>query len=96
MVISTIIEYNHRAKYEYGICGACYEGHLDVAKWLMNNIEDLDIKVDNDYCMVKAVDEGYHHIISWIMKIEPDRYIIEYSEDGMEIIKFEINKNNNR
>ena len=83
---------DHRAKYEYGICGACYEGHLDVAKWLMNNIEDLDIKVDNDYCMVKAVDEGYHHIISWIMKIEPDRYIIEYSEDGMEIIKFEINK----
>ena len=36
--------------------------------------------------------EGYHDIIDWIMKIEPERYIIEYDEEYEEIIKFEINK----
>ena len=81
----------HKTKYEYSICGACYYGHLEVAIWLKDNIQDLDLKVDNDYCMVSAVENEYYDIVSWILEIEPDRYIIEWDDEN-NIKTFTINK----
>ena len=89
---SIIPEMDHKTKYEYSICGACYYGHLHVAQWLMETIEDMDIKVDNDYCMVNAVESEYFEIVDWIMEIEPERYNIQYNGEMTEIISFEINK----
>lgn len=82
------------AKHEHSICGACYYGHIDTTRWLMENIEGIDIKVDDDYCMINAVDREFHFIVTYIMEIEPERYNIVWGEgDEIDnIVNFSINK----
>lgn len=89
---SIIPQISEKAYYEHSICGACYYGHLHVAKWLMKNFEGLDIKVDEDYCMIHAVENEYFDIVDWIKSLEPDRYVIKYNETYEYIDEFKINK----
>ena len=89
---SIIPQLSEKAYYEHSICGACYYGHLHVAKWLMKNFEGLDIKVDEDYCMIHAVENEYFDIVDWIKSLEPDRYVIKYNETYEYIDEFKINK----
>ena len=89
---SIIPDITYQAKYEHSICGACYYGQLTVAKWLMKNIENLDIKVDNDYCMIHSVENEYLDMVDWIKELEPDRYNIVFNNDNTDIIEFTINK----
>ena len=89
---SIIPELSPIAKNEHAICGACYGGYLHVAKWLMKNIEGIDIKVDNDYCMIHAVDHEDFDLVDWICELEPERYKIVYNSNNTEIEEFTINK----
>ena len=54
---------------EYAFRWACVKGHLEVAKWLIETFEGIDIHAENDQAFRWACENGHLEVARWL--IEP-------------------------
>lgn len=47
---------------------ACANGHLEVAKWLIQNHPDIDHKTLNEWAFLKACSFGHSHVVKWLVE----------------------------
>jgi hypothetical protein len=50
---------------------SCYNGHLSIAKWLLNIKPTIDISANNDQAFLWACSEGRLLILEWLLSINP-------------------------
>ncbi len=59
-----------QCKKTFGI--ACKEGNLQVAKWLYENVEGLDISAHKDFAFRMACEYNRIDVIKWLYTVKPD------------------------
>lgn len=53
---------------------ACAEGHLEVAKWLLEVNPNININISNgnEYIFRSVCSHGHLHVAKWLLEIKPD------------------------
>jgi ankyrin repeat protein len=82
------IDISERA-FERAFKYACFQGHLQVIKWLLEVKPDIDISVDNDYAFRKASVNENLEIAKLLVELNPDKYQLETEE---RIVSFSISQ----
>ena len=61
---------------------ACWCGHLEVAKWLLQVKPDINISIDNEYAFRWTCANRQLNVAEWLQSLNPYLYVIEYDENG--------------
>lgn len=57
---------------------ACINGHIDIAKWLL----DINPNLDIGNAFKWSCKTGWLHVAQWIESLDPTLYTIIYDDDG--------------
>lgn len=60
------------ANYEMAFRVACYNGHLDVAEWLLQVKPDINISALSDDAFRFSCIYGHLNVAKWLLQIKPD------------------------
>ena len=50
---------------------ACANGHIHIARWLLNEIPEIDVSIDCEDALRYACREGHIEIVKWLYEINP-------------------------
>jgi hypothetical protein len=64
---------------------ACYDGHLQLAQWLLSVKPDINISAKDEEAFRSACSGGHLKIAQWLLSIKPD---INISADGEDAFQY--------
>ncbi len=67
-----IINFDKKEYYKKAFAGACGNGHLKVAQWLLQIKPTIDISADNEYAFRRACAHGKLKVAQWLLFIKPN------------------------
>lgn len=67
---------------EYAFRGACENGHLKVAQWLLSIKPTIDISSTDEYAFRYACANNHLNIAQWLLTIKPTIDISAYNDDA--------------
>jgi len=79
------------AENDYAFRWACYNGHLEVAQWLLIKKQDINISFDNHFAFRNACINGHLEVVKWLQSLSPEKYSFKIVENGQ--ISYYVNGN---
>jgi hypothetical protein len=69
------------AEDEVLFCIACESGKLDIAKWLLSIVPDINIRADEDFSFKKACENNHPKVVKWFVSLKPEIYSYELERE---------------
>ena len=64
--INLIVNYNKL------LCKICYQNKIDIIKYLINNVRDIDISYNDYYAFKIACSSGHLNLVKYLLEVKPD------------------------
>ena len=58
--------------FKKAFCNTCINGHLEIAKWLLEIKPDINVSIDDEQLFYNTCINGHLKVAKWLLKIKPD------------------------